>query len=128
MTVPMRRWFRWSSRTLLVAMAAVGCWLGWELYEIRKRAEARAWIDEHHGVWESFDAPGHMSPEAALWMPGAAVKYEKFTWAQRFLGDTPVFLIAFRRGAISEGELDRLGEQFPEAIVSFVDFNPAKKR
>lgn len=34
---PKRRWFRYSLRTLLVAVMVFGCWLGYELNWIRQR-------------------------------------------------------------------------------------------
>ena len=37
MTVPKRRWFQWSLRTLFVVMALFGCWLGYEVNWIRER-------------------------------------------------------------------------------------------
>jgi hypothetical protein len=37
MTVPRRRWFRFSLRTLFLVVTALACWLGYQLHWIRER-------------------------------------------------------------------------------------------
>ncbi|MGD9721301.1 MAG: hypothetical protein AB7O59_08835 [Pirellulales bacterium] len=69
-----RRWFQFSLRTFLLAVAAVGCWLGWNLHVVKQREAARA----------AFVAEGwELSESDDLHVP----------WIRRLLGDKAFYSI-----------------------------------
>jgi hypothetical protein len=47
MTAPNRRWPRFGLRTLFIAVAVFGCWLGYYIHWIRERQVGREWLDAH---------------------------------------------------------------------------------
>lgn len=49
-TMPRRRWFAYSLRTLFVVVTVFGCWLGYELNWIRERHELLAKHESLHGI------------------------------------------------------------------------------
>ncbi len=52
---PPRRRPRFSLRTLLVAIAVVGCWLGWEQHVVRGRTSLRKAIERAGGTFYTGD-------------------------------------------------------------------------
>src|SRR5262245_55242507 len=108
---PPRRWFSFSLRTLFVVVTVLGCWLGWQLREMRERAEARAWIVEHEGTWFSYDSSQFTTgPKGAFWTHVEAKQYPKFSWARTLLGDTPVVLVLLPEDALKKMTRKRVNQ------------------
>ena len=47
---PKLRWFRFSLRTMFVAIAVFACWLGWNVHVVQNRLAVRRLIIENGGV------------------------------------------------------------------------------
>jgi hypothetical protein len=65
-TPPRRRWLRYSLRTLLVLIAALGIWLGIAFHRAREQARAVAALKSHAGVYYDYQVLNLNSIEDAL--------------------------------------------------------------
>jgi hypothetical protein len=108
-TKPKRRWFRFSLRTLFVAVTALACWLGWQVNIVRQR---RAILDTigranegvkynlRGGIFRRFD-----EPTVPIW--------------REWLGDAPVLNIAlWEYEPFAPSEIETIKKLFPEAHVT----------
>jgi hypothetical protein len=78
---PKRRWFRFSLRTLLVAVTVISVWLGYYVNWKNQRREARMWLSMqmNGGSFGGFDG-----------------KPAEFPWTLKLLGEKPERLILVR--------------------------------
>jgi hypothetical protein len=101
---PKRRWFRYSLRTLfvVVTVAAVFGWLGWNLKKVRERENVFASL-RSRGVM--FGTVASDSPQKEL----------PLVW--RLFGVKGIGLVEVPAGAFTEDDLYRLTTLFPEATI-----------
>jgi hypothetical protein len=98
-----RRYFRFSLRSILVAVTLAGCWLGWERHVALGRANLRQVIETSGGRFFTGDhIPG----------PFPRKPPEPPSWVRRQLGDESVGLIFLPSGACDRGTVKYW---FPEA-------------
>ena len=109
---PHRRWFRFSLRTLFVAVTLFACWLGWQMKFIRDRKEMRQWIVAQGGHTGNFGDPfaddlfNEESEEIAPPIP----------WLRQILGDEGIGYIELPRKS-SSADRNRIAALFPEANI-----------
>ena len=112
---PRRRWFRFSLRTLLVAMTVLCCWLAWESSVVRSR---RAELNQlrANGAFEvtTADQWAERMPPGYTGRPPANVSL-----VRRWLGDQAIQEIGYYSHYLpaSKEELARLSRVFPEATM-----------
>src|SRR5438046_2000057 len=99
-TPPRRRWFRFSLRTLFVAVTIFGVWLGVQAKWIRDR---RVFLSEHDHA-EIYVLEASRIPSA----PGAL----------RIFGERGVW--AINTSGMSEGEIAAARRLFPEARLEVI--------
>jgi hypothetical protein len=97
-----RRWLRFSVRTLLIAVTIFCVWLGWQVQIVRERKACLRWIAINN---HQFAEPLSPSP------PRYAL-----SWHRRMLGDSGLMLLILR-AEITDADLKRLQRAFPEATV-----------
>ena len=107
MTAPRhRRLFRFSLRTMLVVVALVGCWLGWERHIVNGRAAVRQAIEKAGGTFYTGDfVPGPV-PRPPERRPKPS------SWIRRQLGDKSVGLINLHN---ERWDVKTVKSWFPEA-------------
>ena len=112
-TAPKRRWFKFSLRTLFVAVTVLGMWIGYYIHWKQERREARLWLGVHGGMglygWHKVE------PRPPL------------PWMLKLLGEESEEEIHITHNAsANRGErppieydqlVDRLAKLFPEAQV-----------
>jgi hypothetical protein len=107
-----RRWFTFSLRTLLVALTALGVWLGWELRIVRARQDMERFFHD----WE-FDVE---YAGGDLWNCGSDCGHpENVSRLRAALGDRPVVVIHCP-WPIPADRFARLKELFPEADTDWI--------
>ena len=110
---PKRRWFRFSLRTLFVAVTVFGCWLGYYLNWVRQR---HALLDEPN-VTASF-LPRQLAASLALRLlgeRGAKSVFLHYSWLSPTLSES------------DEAQRNLASRLFPEATIQVqtgtVDFS-----
>ena len=120
MTAPRRHWFRFSLRTLFVAVTALAGWLGYELHWIRERHEVRRVLESRGGGLQSGDEYKAAVDEWQRFVPETEKIRSEIPWVRRILGDVPVVIINAPIDRLSEQELSRIRRAFPEAFVALM--------
>jgi hypothetical protein len=111
-TDPKPRRLRFTLRTLLVVMAAVGVWLGWQLSIVRERQATRHWLSEGAGWFiTATDYAQIPSP------PAAEPTARQVPFWRLWLGDEPIAQIGFEP-VVGKAERQHVKKLFPEAYVS----------
>ena len=118
---PRRRWFRFSLRTLLVAVmlaAAPLGWVGWQANIARERVALLTWVTAQGGDVNP-DWPGqHIAGEINA-PEGVTV-----SWVRRMLGDRPICSILIQGDPDSTAEdRIRIRAMFPESTVTCPGFD-----
>ena len=114
---PKRRWFRFSLRTFLIAVAIIGGWLGWNLYEVRQRDVFMQNLTAS-GASVEFSPPAR--PLAVLGTPPWSENRLPIAW--RLFGAKPVYSIQITDLSgftCADGRV--IAARFPEADVTFLD-------
>ncbi len=117
---PKRRWFRFSLRTMLVAITIVTVWLGWNLHAVRQRKAALQLLSTRRpieartsssGAYHYITSPDNgFGPLGVEYRPATPFRVSA---VRRLLGDQPQKQIFCKRG--SEAEL--MHSLFPEAYI-----------
>lgn len=110
---PPRRWFRFSLRTMFVAVTGLCCWLGWESSVVRERRAVR---EEFRVKGLQFVAAEEMA-ERYVGTPIPVPTLAKVPMVRRWLGDQAVqeiWYLAYN-SSISESDIGRVKQIFPEA-------------
>jgi hypothetical protein len=102
-----RRWLRFSVRTLLVAVAIICVWLGWQVSIVHERRAVRKMVVDHHGFVDDF-----RKVAVQLWLLDTNHLYEH-SWIRRKLGDDWVLKVLYKD--LSEDEIDSVKRAFSEA-------------
>jgi hypothetical protein len=102
-SVAPRKAFRYSLRTLIVAVTIICAWLGWNVRQVRTRETVRQDAASRGAIVRSRTAAG---------TPGAL----PLGW--RLLGAEPVRAIELPGDIFNEQDLRRLQPWFPEADVT----------
>ncbi len=127
MTFPIRPWHRFSLRTLLVAVALVACWLGWNVEVVRRRAATRtvleslgAEIDDEAGQYpdEGGQFPARMATNARLPPAPTNDQPPRVSLLRRWLGDRAVLGITFPPACPRE-VIDRFDREVPETPSAY---------
>jgi hypothetical protein len=124
MTTSRRRWFRFSLRMMLVAVAILCALLAWERHVISERKRCLDWLEEkQHGYlgWDDNLYSNHpfMRSRLPRWLrSGAPIKTimptdQKISWLRVQMGDKWVDSIGLKDAS----ELDRIQRLYPEATI-----------
>jgi hypothetical protein len=100
-----RLWFRFSLRRLLLAIAIIAIWLGWNAYQLRLRRSAEQYLATK-GINGSAIAYGW--PEKP---------WKSLPIGLRLLGVKPVRSIDLQQLVITDEEVDTIQALFPEADI-----------
>jgi hypothetical protein len=114
-----RRWFRFSLRVLLIVVAVVGCWLGWQANLVHRRKVALSELRPRAVFLSSVVAEREKSSGDRLVIPWDHVREIPF-W-RRLMGDESIGWIYLEDSA-SPADLELAKSLFPEAHV---ESNPA---
>jgi hypothetical protein len=99
-----RRWLRFSSRTLLIAVTIVCVLLGWQVSIVRERTTLRDQFRESLEFLDSDD----VDPL------GAPVQPPRLSWIREAMGDRAVQRITYKF-YVGDAHLAELRRAFPEA-------------
>jgi hypothetical protein len=116
------RWFRFSLRTLIVAIALMPMIVSLPLYPIQRRRLERIWIEQHGGTVDVFvrplpivDLDSGLYYQSYQRLMGPEIEPEIPKW-RRWLGDEAYNQINLPAGS-SGADLERTKRLFPEARV-----------
>lgn len=114
-----RRWFTFSLRTLFILVTVFCVWLGWELNIVRQRSQARR---DFEGKFDFTTAEAY----AAMYAGTPPDSVATISWPRRLLGDEAVQQVWYRpwSGGPTQEDITRVGEVFPEAMVSEIPMEP----
>jgi hypothetical protein len=112
------RWFRFSLRTLFVAVTVLACWLGYQFSWIRERRHLRVVLESVGGELLSGDEHKPAADEWQRFLPEEQKVRYGVPWSRRMLGDVPVVIVSAPLDRLSEQELDRIRRAFPEAVLA----------
>ena len=105
-TAPKRRWFRFSLRTVFVAVTIFCVWLGFQFRIIHQRQSMLRWIRDHRGSTYEMSSGSHWRAELVP------------SWRQWF-GDRPIKFIIFNEEDLPDaGQLERIEQLFPESNIN----------
>jgi hypothetical protein len=110
---PTRRWFRFSLRTLLVAITIFGLWLGYYINWIHQRRQARKGVEVRGDAWIVRTVNG---AETLVKLPPP----HPFSWALAVLGEQPVsgmMLSGSEKDASKHALAESYRKLFPEGEV-----------
>jgi hypothetical protein len=112
----MRRWTRFSVRTLLLAVTLLCVWLGWQAYIVRERKELRTLI-QNRGGWidQSVNDDPFLDDTGIVPLP------PDLPMVRQWLGDENVHRIILIGDAVTVGERARIERAFPEAVIRPAD-------
>ena len=112
MTAPKRRWPRFSLRTMFVVVTVFGCWLGWNLQQVRERERFLREIPSRGGSFYALTGVPQYPPVKLR--PISA----PFVWS--WLGATavPADAISLPHDKFSRDEIERARRLFPEAGIN----------
>ena len=122
--LPRRPWFRFSLRTLFVAVAVAALligWLRWNWQVTQERVMLRKWIYHGRGSyatvaeWEKT-LPGPPGYVAELGLPGPV----DIPLVRKCFGDEGVVTIQILPWKVTDAEVAHIKEVFPEATVELV--------
>lgn len=113
MTVPRRRLFSFSLRTLLIGVTLVCLWLGWEAYVVRQRKAMM--LDMKARLYVEFTTAAEF--ESRFGPAGAPVPVARVSTLRRWLGDEAIQEIGVVSLVVPEPDQARLRRWFPEARV-----------
>src|SRR6185295_19870567 len=99
---PRRRWFRYSLRTIIVALTLLCAWLAWNVSIVRERNYWCRWIQEQGGICSA------MGPD-----PNA------ISWVRRLMGDDVTNIIHLPR-TVPRSTFDQISAAFPEAGIVYI--------
>ncbi|REK17447.1 MAG: hypothetical protein DWQ37_06560 [Planctomycetota bacterium] len=114
---PKRRWFRFSLRTLLFAVAVVACLVAFPVSWHFQREQWKRWVTDHGGRWDTFaapDGPSRCMPQK--YYDISQSKLARYPSRLRLIGQEPVMTIRVGHRATLD-ELNRLQSVFPESLV-----------
>jgi hypothetical protein len=117
-----RRWFRFSLRTLFVAVTVIGVWLGWQFNFVNERRAMRAWIVDHGGFVDIFTRPDTTGSLAIIHysrLMGPDEEPEIPQW-RRWLGDEAVNQVMMPAES-SAADINRAKHLFPEGEVDVIE-------
>jgi hypothetical protein len=106
-----RRWLRFSTRTLLVAVTILCVWLGWQVHIVRERKRLREWAIEHGGY---VNVEYVATPFTAVVRP----RRISVPWYRKLLGDQAIATISFSRSWENEEQAKEIDVYFPEADIT----------
>lgn len=115
------RWFRFSLRTLFVAVTLLCVWLGWQFNLVRVRREARQAYELSGLHFTSADAYAAGYPPGS--MPNSPARISPL---RRMFGDVAIQEIWYEPNhpAVNEDVLRQVRRTFPEADVREVLYEP----
>ena len=114
-TAPTRRWFRFSLRTLFVVMTVFGCWLGWNLRQVRQRQRLVNFISTPVGMYPFEERPSVGLPSLFI-LPNGAKSSVPLSW--RLLGAKPITTPIVRKYVVlSPEDLRRIEWLLPEVTI-----------
>src|SRR5690348_7256064 len=115
--LPIRRWLRFSIRTLLVAVTIFCVWLGWQWRLVHERRTLRARILEQGGsvYGDELSLQYRADEVVRMNVNGTDARVPPIPLLRRVIGDERVLLIS--SGFKSEAELALVRGAFPEAQV-----------
>ena len=99
---PKRRWFRFSLRTMFLAVTVFCVWLGWNVEQVRKRDRLLRSSEVY--VWPSR-SPYMLPPPSHKFMPVA--------WS--LLGARKLIGISLNQKRFTQADLEHYESMFPEA-------------
>src|SRR5690349_1798040 len=113
---PNRRWLRFSLRTLLVAVTTLSVWLGRQAWIVHERKLLRSLIEERGGDFTVFeeDPLATSAPAAVATLPPDP---SPPPLVRRWIGDQSIDFIHYRAGSLTAGEVRRIKNAFPEAVI-----------
>jgi hypothetical protein len=122
---PSRRSFRFSLRTLFVAVTVFACWLGWNLHEMRERDAMLELMVSRNARFDSDAELDRILPALMRsWTPLQSGRQLPITW--QVLGGKPVRHIGIFRDRFSKDEVARIQRLFPEADIAAVYFTGSR--
>jgi hypothetical protein len=137
MIAPKRRWFRWSLRTMFVAVTVVACWLGWLVWQVqivqeRKATAQRIRVDGGgvYTVCTREEAPGIVTlvlHDGTTPRSGDQIRQESVGRVRQWLGDLPATYVDLSVGS-TELEVQRAKAVFPESEVSVGKYTHRKQK
>ena len=98
---PKRRWFRFSLRTMFVAVTVLGGWLGWNIHFVQERQSLRDRLKNTPTFREAEVDMSTQPTSIPIW--------------REWLGDKPVVYLNLHVPMNDEGR--RVRYYFPEAYV-----------
>jgi hypothetical protein len=112
---PSRNYVRFSLRTMLVAVAIICVWLGWNLKSLRDREAMLETIVARNGFVDTPDNR-HISLISVTWSP--LVTQGKLPVSWRVLGAKPVHHLDFYEHLFNAEEVARIQALFPDADIA----------
>jgi hypothetical protein len=114
----LRRCFRFSLRTLLVAMAVACLWLGRQVNLVHERRALLASL--------AIVADARFDPRRTVFIPGGVVEFAgdlerpgvSIPWYRKLLGDETVTVLALRT-QMSRDQRERFHRAFPETAITY---------
>jgi hypothetical protein len=120
--LPTRRWFRFSLKTLLIAITVFGLWLGYYVNWMHERRAAKA-APEVFSINHEIVVELYMGAQRAVPPP------HPFPWSLTLLGEKPALAVGLH-GSADDSENQRLAERyqklFPESRIGFMFKGSAK--
>ncbi|MEX2113250.1 MAG: hypothetical protein WD845_08700 [Pirellulales bacterium] len=107
-----RRRFAFSLRTLFLVVAAVGVWLGWNVYRVGERSRV-----QHDIAWRGAQilSPGFYNRRNGN---AGAANQPALPWLWQLIGADPLGAILLPDNEFAEADLRRIQALFPEAVVT----------
>jgi hypothetical protein len=110
-----RRYLRFSLRTLLIAVAILCVWLGWNLKSVRDRELMLEVIASRNGFVDTPDGRNILL-FSVTWSPLPTKGELPVSW--RVLGAKPVHHLDFYEHLFNAEEVARIQALFPEADIA----------
>ncbi len=115
---PNHRWFRFSLRTLFVALTLACLWLGWNVNKVRNRKHLIKWADNHGVEFREFSRWRTFSPQLREHQAVRLPQTTGIGWFRKtFLEDQPAESIWIPEVWRNEVEVAQIKEAFPEAEI-----------
>lgn len=111
MAAPRRSWLNFSLRTLLIAVTACCCYLGYEVNVVRQR-KAKLREFQTKDYIEVTMAADYLARHSGTSPPSDLVRVSTL---RRWLGDEAIQRVGYNPGIVDEAKLSTMRRWFPEA-------------